>query len=210
VVRKVFIYQPDGDRSFTRVGELGAVDNQIGGQWGALARTEYDGKVRFVWALIGHLRIYTATGPGQWHLESIVPDPAPAHFAVFAYDLNRNGRDEIYWLSDVRSVPSLVLERPTLPTDLSEGMPQPMTARLRVAPSPCRSEAAVFLDAVASQAADWSVYDASGRLVLHESLGSRAQAWVFPARTLAPGLYFLRVTDEFGRRVASGRAIVVR
>jgi len=212
VVRQVFVYEPNGGRSFTRVATMSALDNASGGQWGALARTEYDGRVRFVWALYQHLRIYIATGPGEWQLETIIQDPdAPYHHAVFAYDLNRNGRDEIYWLSDVLGVPSLVLERPTLPTDVTGNTALPWAGTLRVAPSPCRGDASVFLDPVlAPRAALWSVFDASGRLVLQGSLGPRAGPWLFPAKTLSSGLYFFRVTDALGQRVATGRAVVVR
>jgi hypothetical protein len=212
IVRKVFIYQPDGDRSFTRVATLSANDGVSGVQWGALARTDYSGKIRFVWALHRQMRIFAATRTGEWTLETIIPDPFEGyHHAVFAYDLNRNGRDEIYWLTDARTVPSLVLEQPTLPTDVAGATGHPFVAALRVTPSPCRNDATVFLDpAVAPRAAAWSIFDASGRLVLQDRSSPRAGVWPFPARTLAPGLYFLRTTDALGRHLATGRAIVVR
>ncbi len=212
LVRKVFVYEPDGDRAFTRVATLTAFDNASGGQWGALTRTEYDGRIRFVWALYQHLRLYVTAGPGVWQLETIIQDPdAPYHHAVHAYDLNRNGRDEIYWLTSANNMPSLVLERPTLPTDVSGNTALPWVGTLRVTPSPCRGDAAVFLDpALAPRAALWSVFDASGRLVLQERLGPSAGPWVLPAKTLSSGLYFLRVTDALGQRVATGRAVVVR
>ena len=130
---------------------------------------------------------------------------------MFAYDLNRNGRDEIYWLTNANTVLSLVLERPTLPTDVSGNTALPWARTLRVAASPCRGDAAVFLDPVlAPRAALWSVFDASGRLVLQDTLVPSAGPWLFPAKTLSSGLYFLRVTDALGQRVATGRAVVVR
>jgi len=212
IVRKVFIYQPEGDRSFTHVATLSANDGVSGVQWGAFARIDYTGKIRFAWALHRHMRIFASTGPGEWTLETIIPDPFESyHHAVFAYDLNRNGRDEIYWLTNARFVPSLVLERPTQPTDVAGTQGLPFLAALRVAPSPCRNDATVFLNpAVASRAAAWSIFDASGRLVLQDRASPGAGVWPLPARTLAPGMYFVRTTDALGHPLATGRAIVVR
>jgi hypothetical protein len=130
---------------------------------------------------------------------------------VYAYDLNRNSRDEIYWITDARGVSSVILERPTQPSDVSREIPESRKTILRVVPSPCRSDAAIFLDrVVVPQAAAWSAYDASGRLVLRHDLESHAGQWILPARHLRPGLYFLRVTDLLGRSLATGRVTVVR
>lgn len=211
VLRKVFVYQPTGERSYTRVAELSGFDNGTGGQWGTLARLEPDGKFRFVWGLVGHLRIYDAPCPGVWSLESIVLDPVPARLAVFAYDLNRNGRDEIYWLSNNRFVNSLVLERPTVPTSLLEPSSTPLMNALRISPSPSRANASVFLHpAAAVPAAEWSVFDASGRLVLRQDLGAPARSWILPVAAWRPGVYFLRASDANGRPIASGRTTVIR
>lgn len=211
VVRKVFIYQPDGDRSFRRVGELSGDNVSSAGQWGALAQLDFDGKVRFIWGLSRHLRVFVAMNPGEWVLESTIQDPTQYHAAVYAGDLNRNGRDEIYWVSHVRTMPSLVYERPTLPTDVSEGRGHGFGASLRVAPSPCRGDAVVLLDArLAPRAAEWSAFDASGGVVVRRSVDTHPSPWVLPAESLRPGVYFLRVTDARGRSIAMGRTIVVR
>ena len=211
--RKVFVYQPNGDRSFTRVATLTAFDNASGSQWGTLARLEPGGRLRFVWGLYEHLRINVADAYGQWSLETTVPDPAaPWHHAVYAYDLNRNGRDEIYWVSGNQAYPSLILERPTLPTDAPIGSER-LKGTMRVTPSPCRGDASVFLDpAIAKQAAALSAFDAGGRLVFHQTGGMRTDrgTWIMPVQRLRPGLYFLRATDALGRPLATGRTTVVR
>jgi len=210
--RKIFVYQPTGDRTFARIGTLTAFDDATGSQWGTFAQLEPDGQIRFVWALYRQLRIYVASGPGQWVLERIIPDPAPPHLAVYAYDLNRNGRDEIYWLTNAQTRTSLILERPTLPTDASSNQSR-IGGTIRVTPSPCRSNATVFLDpTTAVRAAEWSAFDAAGRLVFRQSLDSNVSrtTWVMPADRLGPGLYFLRVTDVLGRPIATGRTTVVR
>jgi len=209
--RKVFIYQPDGDQSFVRAATLAAFDNASGTMSGAMARLEPAGTVRFVWQIYQQLRLYSAATPGQWDLESVIPEPSTSHNAVYARDLNRNGRDEIYWISNNRTVSSLILERPMLPTDVSGGIRELGAALLRVAPSPCWGDATVFLDvAIASRAAEWSAFDAAGRLVFQRGMqcGTPRQAWAMPV--LRPGIYFLRVTDGLGRPLATGRATVIR
>jgi len=211
--RRIIIYQPTGDRSFERVAEFGAFDGVLGEQWGTMARTEPGGPYRFYWALYRQLRVCIATAPGNWTLETVIPDPNEFwHSSVYAHDLNRNGRDEIYWLTINRFLTSLVLERPTFPTDAS-GDQSAMRASVRVAPSPCRGDATVFLDpTVAARAAEWSLFDAAGRLVLHRPLDrhNSRSGWLLPADRLRPGLYFLRVRDAGGRPLATGRATVVR
>jgi len=211
--RRIIIYQPTGDRSFARVAEFGAFDGVLGEQWGTMARTEPGGSYRFYWALYRQLRVYIATAPGNWTLETVIPDPDDfEHKSVYAHDLNRNGRDEIYWLTGNRFLTSLVLERPTHPTDASGGE-SPFQATVRVAPSPCRGDATVFFDpAVAARAAEWSLFDVAGRLVLHRPLDQHdsRSGWLLPAARLRPGLYFLRVLDAGGKPLANGRATVVR
>jgi len=211
--RRIIIYQPTGDRSFERVAEFGAFDGVLGEQWGTMGRTEPGGPYRFYWALYRQLRVYRASAPGNWELETVIPDPNELwHKSVYAHDLNRNGRDEIYWLTGNRFLTSLVLERPTVPTDASGGQ-SAIRARVRVAPSPCRGDATVFLDpTVAARAAEWSLFDAAGRLVLHRPLDrhNSRSGWLLPADRLRPGLYFLRVRDAGGRPLATGRATVVR
>jgi len=211
--RRILIYQPTGDRSFERVAEFGAFDGVLGEQWGTVARTEPGGPYRFYWALYRQLRVCIATAPGKWELETVIPDPNEFwHKSAYAYDLNRKGRDEIYWLTGNRFLTSLVLERPTHPTDASGGE-SPFHATVRVAPSPCRGDATVFLDpSVAARAAEWSLFDAAGRLVLHRPLDrhNSRSGWLLPADRLRPGLYFLRVRDAGGQPLATGRATVVR
>lgn len=209
--RKVLIYQPTSDRTFNRVGTLTAFDGQSGEQWGALARTEPQGAVRFIWAIYEQLRIFSATSPRSWDLDVIVPDPLPPHLAVYAYDLNRNGRDEIYWLTDTETRSSLILERPTLPTDAS--VSQRIQGAIWVAPSPSDGDASVFLDpAIAVRAVEWSAFDAAGRLVFRQSLTSNLSraSWAMPVHRLRPGLYFLRVTDATGQPIATGKTVVLR
>jgi len=212
--RTLYIYQPDGDRSFARIAVLTAVDNMIGFQGGTLARIGHDEQIRFCWALIGQLRVYVAKSPGVWTLESIIPDPASVyHTGVYAHDLNRNGRDEVDWISTARTIPSLVFERPTFPSDAPTDTRRQSPARLLISPSPCRTNARVFLDRdVAKHTAEWSAFDAAGRLVFRQSVvPSRHPAiWSLPAQRLRPGLYFLQATDPAGRAIATGRATVVR
>jgi len=209
--RTVFVYQPDGDRSFVRVGTWTYFDNASGPLAGAIARLEPGEAPHFVWRVYQQLRLYAARSPGQWVLKSVIP--SSAHFAVYARDLNRNGRDEIYWVSGTRTRASWILERPTLPTDVEEVPAEPLARTVRVVPSPSRGQVTVYLDAgIAKHAAELTVVDAAGRLVQYQVRQVRADqpAWILPAQRLRPGIYFLRVADAFGRSIATGRATVVR
>jgi len=208
--RIVLIYQASGDRSFERVGILTTNDGATGPLSGAITRLEPGGKVRFVWQVYQQLRFYSAVGPGKWKLDSVIHDPLGRH-SVYARDLNRNGRDEIYWVSNNRPIPSLILERPTFPTD-SAGEPGPeMHHALRVWPSPCRRDAKVLLDSETTlRACAWRAFDASGRVVLEGDVRNAERMWVIPTQQLRPGIYFLQVTDDLGRPLATGRATVVR
>ena len=208
--RTVFIYQADGDRSFSRVGTLTTFDNATGPQSGAIARLDSEGKPRFVWAVYLQLRFYVAESPGRWELEKVISDPT-FHLTVYARDLNRNGRDEIYWLTNNRTYRSLILERPTLPTDVQEGGGVSAATAIRISPSPCRSEARLILEpTIAPRAANWEAFDAAGRLVLDGKISSTRLGWHFPADRLHPGHYFIRITDPAGRPLATGRTTVVR
>jgi hypothetical protein len=59
---------------------------------------------------------------------------------------------------------------------------------------------------------NWSIFDASGRLVLSQRLGRDAAtgAWTLPVNRIRPGLYFLRASDETGAPLAIGRVTIVR
>jgi hypothetical protein len=207
--KEVFIYEPDGDRSFRRVASARALDGASGFQSGAIAQLEPGGKLRFVWQVYRQLRFYVSPSPGVWELEFVINEPSRGHQSVYARDLNRNGRDEIYWVSSVRPYQSLVYERPTLPTD-APGEPQAYArAALRVWPSPGRGDATVFLDPeILRRARAYHAFDAAGRIAFEGTIGTMPV--IVPLHRLRPGIYFLQVTGDRGRPLASGRTTVIR
>lgn len=211
--RRVFIFEPTTHDSFSCIDTLTTVDGASGGQYGTLAHLDREDRWRFVWNVRRRLEIYVHKG-GQWQIEKIYHDPSPNHFEIRATDLNRNGRDEILWLGNGLRTKSWILEQPTIPSDTNPELPPATIPTLRVFPSPTRRRfATVFLDATLEpRVRNWSIFDASGRLVLTQPVGRDAAtgAWAMPVDRIRPGLYFLRASDAAGASLATGRVTIVR
>lgn len=210
--RRIFIFEPTIQDTFSCIDTLTTVDGASGGQSGTLAHLDHEDRWRFVWNVRRRLEIYIYQN-GQWSIEKIYHDPDPNHFEIRATDLDHNGRDEIVWLGNGLNTESWVLEEPTIPSDTSAGSPRRTIETLRVFPCPTRNSGVVFIEpALAAQVRQWDVFDASGRRVISwRAAGAEAaDQRQFPAGHLQPGLYFLRATDSDGVPLATGRVTVVR
>jgi len=207
---RTYVYQRAGD-ALVRVDTLSAYANAGGPISGAIVQLEPGGRRRFLWSIYEKLSLYAATSAGEWTLEYVIPSSYIHLPRVYGRDLNRNGRDEIYLVSANSNIPSRILERPTLPTDVQEGGGHWQSAALRILPSPCRSDARFVLEpTIAPRATNWEAFDAAGRLVLRGDITSTRLGWHFPADRVQPGHYFIRITDAAGRTLATGRTTVVR
>lgn len=206
--RRVYIYEPKGELALTRVDSLITSDGRSGLQTGALTQLYYDGVWRFAWALYKRLDVYTR-GPGGWQRELTLPTSSPFRHYIYAGDLNRNGRDELYWVSDGRLDSSFILECPTQTVDV----PSPSRSDvlpIQITPSPVRTEAFARVAGVLPDAVQaWTVFDAAGRVVSRGEIAPGTTQWALPQR-LAAGAYFLRVDDQAGGVLATGRFVVVR
>src|SRR5262249_22020950 len=155
-----------GNNSYKRVASRTFTDGFSGLGPNAVARVNVSGPAELFWSIAPGLLRYKAVAPGQWTLSSIITG---ATGYVFARDLNRNGRDEIYWFS-FGTLSSVVLERPTLPSDV--GPTNSSFSSLRIVPSPCQGNGTVFLGPEAmSRGRELEVFDASGRRVRSERWG---------------------------------------
>jgi hypothetical protein len=217
-LRIVYVYEAVADNSFVRVATLSYEDGYIGGLKSVVANTHGGPPAEYVLQVFDQLNVYRVVAPGEWVLSACFPDPDPPnidHTALSAFDVNRNGRDELFWASQAGesgSGDTFVLEgSPT--SDVGLPVTRPLST-LQVSPTPCRSShaATIRVDSQAASAmSTLCAYDAAGRLVLREGIPPRAApTFSLPAAQLPPGLYLLRVDDHSGRPLAIGRTVILR
>lgn len=209
--RHILIFEPSGSGSLACVDTLISSDEMSGGQHGVLSTLEPNGKTVFVWNLFERLDLYSHES-GEWRLEDTVVDPHPSHNHVYAADLSRNGRDELYWLGNGLNVASLIYERPTTPSAIGPGVPGDSDLQVRVFPTPLRNHAAIWCaPSIARGARRADLFDPMGRLIRSWSpSGGVGSGGHLSAAGLASGVYFLCVCDERGRSLASTRVLVAK
>ena len=213
-----YVYEAVADNAFVRrvllprCGEAGVPSTCI-------ANTDGVGRPEYVWWLWPRVKAYRANVPGEWAVAAVSPndpDMNGSHTAVASYDINENGRDEVYWASEGNAVfgNTLVLERAVpCPTDVEAGRRERLSpAFVLVTPTPCRTQASLRLaePALATRSVSLAAFDVAGRLVLREKAALATPSDIaFPVRSLRPGLYVVRVEDAFGRSLAIARALIV-
>ena len=206
-----------GDNAFVKVAAIHTDDFVTGFTPNCMSNTDGVGQPEYVWSIDHQIRAYHGAAPGQWTLSTSAndPDATGMHTAIAAYDINQNGRDEIYWATQGNAIygNTLVLERPPpSPADTDTWAPLgAVTARVR--PTPCRAHATLRLADPKLQRAAFSIaaYDVSGRLVLRERMRFSSSSDIdVPIRALRPGWYVLRVEDRVGQPVAIARTVIVR
>jgi hypothetical protein len=209
------VYEASGDNQFIRVATLSFSDGSSGGSENALGNLDGIGPGEYLMKGNGYFWIYRSTAPGQWTMIQRVADPTPhgGHGNIYAFDVNRNGRDEVFWTMDsnIQSGPNtLVFEHPPLPSAVGATLPQGALA-LSPFPNPCRFQASIGAPDALGAASILAVFDVTGRLVERRVpiRDARGQL-LFPARHLNPGVYLLRLEDRSGAALAAGRAVVVR
>jgi len=215
-LRATHVYETASDNYFTRVATLIYDDQHMGGVTSAVADIDGAGRPEYVLCVFRQLLVYRAVAPGEWLMTvgAIDPDVDGTHVYVHTFDVNLNGRSEIFWSAEgsIHNRTTLVLEHPPVPvTDVQPSGALALEA-LTVVPNPCQAQATLLLGprsrATASAVA---VFDAAGRLVSRARpvRGAYGQVlWANPS--LRPGLYFLRVEGLSGRPLAVGRTVVVR
>ena len=215
--RLTCVYEAAGDNVFVKVAAIHTDDFVTGFTPNCMSNTDGVGQPEYVWRINHQIRAYHGAAPGQWTLSTSANDPDAngMHTAIAAYDINQNGRDEIYWATQGNAIygNTLVLERPPpSPADTDTWAPLgAVTARVR--PTPCRAHATLRLADPKLQRAAFSIaaYDVSGRLVLRERMRFSSSSDIdVPIRALRPGWYVLRVEDRVGQPVAIARTVIVR
>lgn len=203
--------------TFSRVATLTLAQGYHGGHpyRSAIANIDEVGGAEFlVRDHTTELSVYRAVAPGSWARVIECPDATGDHTIVRAFDINRNGRAEVFWATTgatVRPDQTMVLEYPIVPTDIADPgnfAPESLTFY----PNPCRTEATMLLGRHARSAVSMmSVFDVAGRLVTRQPMdGGTKDRLVWSVVALQSGLYFLRLEDARGASVATGRFLVFR
>lgn len=207
--RHTIVFQAAGS-SFQRVTTLTVADGSLG-EANGLAVLEPGGVPVFAWMQVTprRLQLYRSTQPATWELASEVFDPTSKRSKIHVYDMNRNGRDEIYWMSCCSGQPSWILERRTSATDTQNSLPGGSSVRL--SPNPGQGSVTAFLRPdVAAIARNWSLYDVAGRRLNTARLRTRSSGVLLDMGNVLPGIYFVSIEDAALRPISVGRAVVVR
>ena len=206
------VYEAAANDSFVRVARLPIFDNAIGGNRNALGNLDGVGNDEYIVraSTIG-LVVFRAMAPGQWTTVLEDPDPLSVRKQVHTFDVNQNGRDEVFWDTDNIYYNTLVLEHPEVtPSTVGED-PGFRIAPLSISPNPCRSLARLYVPGSERDAAKLAVYDVAGRLLERRTpIRDAGGQLLWPARGFPPGVYLLRLESANGATVATGRTVVVR
>ena len=204
------VYEATGDNQFTRVATLALPEAGSGVTYNELANLDGLGAEEYLMQGLCCLWIYQAVAPGQWALIQEITDPDGQHHGLHAFDVNRNGRPELFWDTDALFSQTLVLEYPFGVSGAEPQIPG-RTTSLSILPNPCQVEARLHVQVTVADAAVLAVYDVAGRLVERRVLvrDERGQI-LWPVRHLSAGIYFLHLENRSGARLASGRGTVVR
>lgn len=162
----------------------------------------------YAFALGPTMLVYRNCGVGCWTFDRTITHPSHEGNAseFIPLDLNRNGRDEIYWTTEADHN-SIVLERPTVATDLSV---TPSDFGIQIAPSPTPWNAMTLSSRLPLPSGTrFLLYDAAGHQVA--ACVDRAAVERLPqTRPLANGVYILRAIASNARFLGQTRIVVVK
>lgn len=203
------VYEARCDDDFARLATFSQNDGVSGAVRKTMAQLQGpSGPWSYLMGGFQRFWIYRADAVGSWSLVGEVPTTDPLHGGLYAFDINRNGVDEIIWTSG--GSPSLVLEASPSSSDVSPLVGA--SRRFGVTPNPVRGVATLRIDLGPSHPARaLLVFDVMGHLLQRWPVDCRdpsTQRW----RTtgLASGVYWLRLEDAKGRALGTTRATLVR
>ena len=205
--KQTIVYEAVGDNQFTRVATLLTNQFGAGGSSNALADLKGTGEFQYITEAANQLVFYEATAMGQWTVCSQMSDPTGQQVFIQAFDVNRNGKSELFW--DSFQFPTLVLEYPPK-TSSAGSVGTRGTDLLLLSPNPCRASATVIAQTGSVQAEWLTVYDVAGRLVERRSLRNGQAPLMWYTDGLSAGMYFLQLENHRGIPVARGRGMIVR
>jgi hypothetical protein len=179
----------------------------------AVANVDAIGRPEVVMTFFRHLIVYRAVAPGQWNFNVGAIDPSPngIHNSIYSYDVNRNGRPELFWVASGNSLysSSLVLEHPGVPPTGIGGAWTSRPTPPRCSPNPARDRTSILF-ADPSMVKSISLFDVAGHCVARRMPLPNARDLVLPTDGLPAGIYFLRLESPAGTPFATARLAVVR
>lgn len=209
--RKTVVFESTGNDQFTRVASWCVMDGSSGVISNALGNMDGTGPVYMMEGL-DRIHVYRAVAPGQWPEIGGILDPTTWYQlnAPQLYDIDGNGRDEIFWPTGAQFESTLVLEHPGVPPTDAAGLPGPGFGNLVLSPNPCRRQVTLSLRVGTEGPMVLSVFDAAGRLVERRLpvVGPRGRP-VWSAENQAAGVYYLRLENHAGAPLGSGRLVVL-
>lgn len=204
---RTWVYEAAANDSFVHVATLSVPQSGSGETLNELQDLDGDGYAEYTMqAPSSGIWIFGAVGVGQWEALDLIVDENPGLLSVHgghtSFDVNGNGRAEVVWAG----FPEIwILEHRALSDARSLAWG---ATRLRVRPNPVRLEAQLQTAGPLPLAQELVVYDVAGRVVQSQRLAGLPTTW--SARELAGGVYFVRIKDDRGATLASGRAVVRR
>jgi VCBS repeat protein len=207
------VFEATCNNRFRRIARFAQYDGATGVPFATIARLDGNsGPISYLMRGYAHFWIYEAVAVGRWELVGEVPDPdAGWHSGLYAFDVNRNGRDEVFWTTEsVFGQETLVLEKSST-TDTHRRSTMERRS-FTVSPNPVRSVALLHTPpSLADLSARVSVYDVTGRLAQRWLRNCDADGeWIWSAQSLSAGTYFVRLEDGHGRILSSTRATILR
>jgi len=146
------------------------------------------------------IRIFRAAAPGDWQWVGSTYGPGGP---FYTFDLNGNGLPEVIW----QYTTTRIFESPATTTD--PDLHFPSQRRLDITPIPCSDRATIRFSGSVESAAKCAVYDVRGRLLEQLIVCGSTTSILWRPRDLPAGVYLLRLEDQHGRGLASGRATIV-
>ncbi len=196
------IYESSNDNSFTRVSTI-VMDEGVGSGGTAIVNIDGIGPEEYLASTSGSgVRVFRSTTPGKW--DQVATAYVPGHLGG-VFDLNRNGKPEVimpYFTTQLFEPPDTTTNPPDDP-DLHQNA-------LGITPNPCRVQTTLRLKPRSEAATLLAVFDIRGRLVEQLALAESSAPILWQPAGLPAGVYLLRLHDQHGRQLASGRATIIR
>lgn len=202
------LLQSNGNNSYEFVSSVSHDDGYFGLCFNAVIDVDGNGEDELV--MSGGASLYVFGWSGAWHLSGQINDPDNGiHAAMFADDLNQNGRGEILWQVESSSespFKSLLYE---IAGTVAVSDPLQLRAStLRAFPNPTRGDTTVHWQPSSASPLTLETIDGTGRRVALADARGASFAW--DGSSLPAGVYWLRLIDRQGTQLGGTRVVRTR
>src|SRR5262245_39509124 len=212
--RAAVVYEPVADNVFECVAILTFDDGSTGNGRCDFGNIDALGPDEFLHEGNLTVRILRPTAVGVWTLVGEVVDPngVGLHTNAQLFDVNQNGRPELFWPSDASDAEStLVFEYdPTSSATPEQGL-SVSASNVVIVPSPTRSIVKLYVPGPADRIGAIPVSDVAGRLVERAiPIRDSRDGLTWTPRRLTTGVYWIRPETRLGEPLATRRVIYIR